>query len=83
MWLTGRWPRIQVSLAGPYANIVLAGAVALAAAALPVPWMANTLWEVALISYLMALLCLSPFLESDGHYVLWDFLDRPRGHAKT
>ena len=29
MWLAGKWPRVAVSLAGPYSNIVLAGAAAL------------------------------------------------------
>lgn len=31
MWLEGRWPRIAVSIAGPYANLVLGGLAALVA----------------------------------------------------
>ena len=29
MWLAEKWPRVAVSLAGPYSNIILAGAAAL------------------------------------------------------
>ena len=31
MWTTGRWPRVAVSVAGPYTNLVLASVASLAA----------------------------------------------------
>lgn len=61
MWLAERWPRVAVSLAGPYANVVLAGA----------------LWQFALVSYVVVLVNLCPLLEYDGYYVLMDWLERP------
>lgn len=77
MWMAGRWPRIAVSLAGPYANMLLAGAAALGAWLVPDQGLAASLWQFSLVSYLMVLLNLNPLLEYDGYYVLMDALDRP------
>jgi putative peptide zinc metalloprotease protein len=77
MWLAGRWPRVAVSLAGPYANVVLAGAAALAAAIVSSDLAAAVLWQFALVSYAALLLDLNPLLEFDGYYVLMDLLERP------
>lgn len=77
MWMAGRWPRIAVSLAGPYANLLLAGAAALGAWLVPDQGLAASLWQFSLVSYLMVLLNLNPLLEYDGYYVLMDALDRP------
>ncbi|MDQ4076713.1 MAG: cyclic nucleotide-binding domain-containing protein [Chloroflexota bacterium] len=77
MWLAGRWPRIAVSLAGPYTNLLLGSASALAA------WLATNdvltaaLWQFALVSYSTVLFNLNPLLEFDGYYVLIDLLERP------
>ncbi len=77
MWLAERWPRIAVSLAGPYANVVLAGIAALAAALVSSDLAAAALWQFALVSYAALLLDLNPLLEFDGYYVLMDLLERP------
>ncbi len=77
MWLAGRWPRIAVSLAGPYSNLLLAGLAALGAWLVPDQGLAASLWQFSLVSYLMVLLNLNPLLEYDGYYVLMDALDRP------
>lgn len=77
MWLAGRWPRIAVSLAGPYANVVLAGVAALVAAVVPSDLAAAALWQFALVSYAALLLDANPFLEFDGYYILIDLLERP------
>lgn len=85
MWLAGRWPRIAVSLAGPYANMILAGVAALVAPWMSLPEIAAALWQFALVSYVLVLVNLCPLLEYDGYYVLMDLLERPnlRRHALT
>jgi putative peptide zinc metalloprotease protein len=77
MWLEGRWPRIAVSLAGPYANLVLGGLAALVAWFVPSAVLSAALWEFALLSYLAVLLNFNPLMEFDGYYVLSDLLDKP------
>jgi putative peptide zinc metalloprotease protein len=82
MWLAGRWPRIAVSLAGPYSDFLLAGVAALLASH-ATPDMAPYMWLFSAGLYLSALFNLCPLLEYDGYYVLMDLLDRPnlRGRA--
>lgn len=77
MWLEGRWPRIAVSLAGPYTELVLGGAAALAAWLVPDPVLSAVLWQFALLSYISVLVNLDPLMEFDGYYVLIDLLDQP------
>ncbi len=77
MWLTGRWPRIAVSLAGPYADLVLGSVAALAALFTPDPVVAAFLWQFALVSYIGVLINFNPLMEFDGYYILIDLLDRP------
>lgn len=77
MWLSGRWPRIAVTLAGPYANLVLAGAAGTASLLAADATLAAALWTFALVSYLFVLVNLNPLLELDGYYVLMDYLERP------
>ncbi len=83
IWLAGRWPRVAVSLAGPYTNLVLSGFGVLVAGLVPNVAFAAALWQIALTSYLIALYNLNPLLEFDGYYALSDLLDRPnlRRHA--
>jgi putative peptide zinc metalloprotease protein len=77
LWLAGRWPRICVSLAGAYANLVLAGLAGLAGMCTAHLAFAAALWQFALLSYVMVLVNLNPLLEYDGYYVLMDLLERP------
>jgi putative peptide zinc metalloprotease protein len=77
MWLEGRWPRIAVSLAGPYANLVLGGFAALVAWIVPSAVLSAALWEFALLSYFGVLLNLNPLMEFDGYYILSDLLEQP------
>ena len=75
IWLAERWPRVAVSFAGPFANLVLAGAAAGAAVLLGDG--ATALWPFATINVLIVLLNLSPVLELDGYYMLMDLLQQP------
>jgi putative peptide zinc metalloprotease protein len=77
MWLSGRWPRIAVSLAGPYADLVTGGLAALVAWFVPDTVLAAALWQFALVSYIGVLVNLNPLMEFDGYYVLIDLLERP------
>jgi putative peptide zinc metalloprotease protein len=77
MWLEGRWPRIAVSLAGPYADLVVGGLAALAAWLIPNPILSAALWQFALVSYVGVLVNLNPLMEFDGYYILSDLLERP------
>ncbi len=77
MWLAGRWPRIAVSLAGPYANVLLAAIAALLALSFSNAALVAVLWQFAFISYVGVLLNLNPLLERDGYFVLIDLLERP------
>ncbi|MCU1273253.1 MAG: hypothetical protein JWO48_684 [Bryobacterales bacterium] len=83
IWLAPKWPRIAVTLAGPYSNLVLGGMFALAASLTSSPAVTAALWQFALVSYTIAVFNLNPLLEYDGYYVLMDALERPnfRLHA--
>jgi putative peptide zinc metalloprotease protein len=82
MWLSPRWPRIAVSLAGPCADFLLGGITALLALCVD-PREAPFLYLFSAGLYLNALYNLCPLLEYDGYYVLMDLLERPnlRGRA--
>jgi putative peptide zinc metalloprotease protein len=77
LWLAPRWPRIAVSLAGPYANAVLGGVAALVAWFMPGGAAASVLWQVAFVNELLVFVNLNPLLEYDGYYVLVDLLECP------
>lgn len=83
LWLAGRWPRIAVSLAGSYANLVLAGIAGLAGLCTDNPVFDAALWQFAFLSYVTVLVNLNPLLEYDGYYVLMDLMERPnlRSHC--
>ena len=83
MWLAARWPRIAVSLAGPYANLVTGGIAAVAAWLSTDPGLVGFLWEFALLSYIAVLINLNPLMEFDGYYVVADLLDRPNLRARA
>jgi len=83
MWLAPRWPRILVSLAGPYANLVLAGAAALGAVLATAPAVTTALWQFAFVSYVAVVLNLNPMYDYDGYYVLMDVLERPNLRKHT
>jgi CRP-like cAMP-binding protein len=77
MWLGTRRQRIVVSLAGPAADLVTAGAVSIIALLVPNDTVAAGLWSLTLPLYFGVLLNLNPLLEFDGYHVLTDVLDRP------
>jgi putative peptide zinc metalloprotease protein len=83
MWLADRWPRVAVSLAGPYATILVGGVFAVAGWLATEVAVAAVLWQFALGCYLGVLVNLNPLLEYDGYYVLIDLVDRPNLRAQA
>jgi putative peptide zinc metalloprotease protein len=83
MWLGTRRQRILVSLAGPYADFIVAGAASIAALTVSNTIAAALLWSFALPSYIAVLSNLNPLLEFDGYHILTDLLDRPNLRAQA
>src|SRR5205814_2843245 len=67
MWLSGRWPRIAVSWAGPYTNFLIGGTGALAALLGTGPLIKTFGFEFAIYGYTVGLLNLNPLIELDGY----------------
>jgi len=83
IWAAARLPRILVSAAGPYSNLVLSGVAALAALLL-----AGADWQDALLSfsatgYVLVLVNINPLLELDGYYIVMDMLEIPNLRARA
>ena len=72
-----RGQRIVQSFAGPFAELVVAGAAAIFAWAAPDSGAAPLLHKFALLNYLVILLNLVPLLELDGYWVLADLIQVP------
>lgn len=82
MWLADRWPRIVVSLAGPYVGLLVGSAAALIAAATNGVWVIF-FWQLALAAYSSTLINLNPLMELDGYYILSDYLEHPNLRPKA
>jgi len=82
-WRADRRERIAVSIAGPYASVIAGSIASLCIGLAPGSAAVPLLWQLALMSYLVALVNFNPLLEYDGYYVLMDWLERPnlRSHA--
>jgi putative peptide zinc metalloprotease protein len=78
IWMAPRPQRVTVSLAGVYANAVLAG-IGMLVVALAPPSVASDL-ALLFVAILNVLICanLVPVLEKDGYYALSDCLEMPR-----
>jgi len=83
MWLGTRWQRIAVSLGGPYSNLILGSAASIIAWFSGDAVVTTALWQMALISYSIAVLNFNPLLEYDGYYILADWLERPNLRPKA
>jgi putative peptide zinc metalloprotease protein len=83
MWLTGRWPRIAVNLAGVHTNVIVGGLCSLAALYSPSLFWSAVLWQSAFMSYWLVSVNLNPLLEYDGYWVLCDWLDIPNLRRKS
>lgn len=77
MWLSTRWPRTAVNLAGICTDILTAGISSLLIFVIHNPYVQGFLWIFAIYTYINAFRMLSPLQELDGYYVLMDLLERP------
>lgn len=78
MWLEEKSSaRAIVSFAGPAVNILIAGSFCVIVAVIPSSDVSLGLYQIAYLSYFMALLNLNPLLEYDGYYILMEWLEVP------
>jgi CRP-like cAMP-binding protein len=70
-------PRVVQSLAGPLAEIIVAGVASITAWAFPDAAISNTLYKFAVLNYFIIFMNLVPLLELDGYYVLSDLIQVP------
>lgn len=81
MWLAPRGPRVIVSLAGPYSDLVLAGISSVLALIFENNAVALFFWFLAIALYLSVLKNLNPLQETDGYMALKDMLAAPELHS--
>jgi CRP-like cAMP-binding protein/Zn-dependent protease len=72
-----RRQRIVQSFAGPYAELIIAGAAAMIVWAFPGSAVAPLLYKFALLNYFVIFLNLVPLLELDGYWILSDLIQVP------
>ena len=72
-----RGQRITESFAGPFAELILAGASTLVLAFFPDAAFSALLYKFALINYFVIFLNLIPLLELDGYWILTDLIQVP------
>jgi CRP-like cAMP-binding protein/Zn-dependent protease len=72
-----RRQRIMQSFAGPYAEMMIAGAASIVALAFPNGAGSGLLYRFALLNYFVIFLNLVPMLELDGYWILSDALQSP------
>jgi putative peptide zinc metalloprotease protein len=83
IWAAAKLPRILVSIAGPYVNLVLSGTAALVAFFLAGTDWQEVLWSFSAIGYVLVLVNINPLLELDGYYVVMDLLEIPNLRARA
>jgi putative peptide zinc metalloprotease protein len=69
--------RVLQAAAGPYAELIVAGAAALAVAVFPNSPAASVLYKFCLLNYFVCFLNLIPLLELDGYFILSDLIQVP------
>jgi CRP-like cAMP-binding protein/Zn-dependent protease len=72
-----RGQRMVQSFAGPFAELIVAGAASLYAWAFQASWAAPILYKFALLNYFVIFLNLVPLLELDGYWILSDLIQVP------
>jgi len=77
IWMEPQRPRLQASLAGPYASFLFGSIASLAMLASPASLIGDLLLKLAAWSYLDAFFNLNPLLELDGYFLLMDWLEMP------
>lgn len=76
MWLSPRWARVRVDLAGLTFDLFLASVVSIAAFYTTNNFLTLFFWIVATLKLLNIFANLSPIIELDGYYALMDVFDK-------
>ncbi len=77
IWLEGKGPRLAVTWAGPYSELILGGLASIAIMLRPRWELSSLLFQFAFVSYLTVFINLNPLLELDGYFLLMDWLEIP------
>jgi CRP-like cAMP-binding protein/Zn-dependent protease len=77
VWMADRRSRMAVSLSGPFAVLVLGGALALVAYPLDGTEMGAFLFKASFVWLVNGVFNLLPILELDGYFLLVDYLEMP------
>jgi CRP-like cAMP-binding protein/Zn-dependent protease len=72
-----RRQRILQAFGGPYAETVMAGVAAMIAWEFPAFFLSQTLYQFAVLGYLVIFMNLVPLLELDGYWILSDLIQVP------
>ncbi len=83
IWMKNRGPRIAASFAGPCANGVIGGIFLIIAWILPESIHENLFMHAGILNSLIFIGNLIPIVETDGHYIIQDWLERPRLRAES
>jgi putative peptide zinc metalloprotease protein len=82
VWMADRKGRILTSWAGPYAELIISGTLAVTVLLVGPPWQ-MLLFQVVFLLNFTAIFNLLPFVEMDGYYILVDVLGIPRLRARS
>jgi len=82
-WMLPKWPRIMVSLAGPYVTLFLGSLAAIITFISPSELIASLFFKLSFISFTSVFFNLSPLMEFDGYYALMDYLEIPNLRKKA
>jgi CRP-like cAMP-binding protein/Zn-dependent protease len=72
-----RRQRIVQAFAGPFAELMVAGAASLYALAVPESAISSVLYKFAVLNYFVLFMNLVPLLELDGYWILSDLIQVP------
>jgi putative peptide zinc metalloprotease protein len=77
VWMAPPAMRLLTAFAGPWTGLVLGGALAIAAIAIPDGAIGAFLFTAAFVFLVDNIFNFNPLLELDGYYMLVDLLDKP------
>ncbi|MGE5372496.1 MAG: cyclic nucleotide-binding domain-containing protein [Solirubrobacterales bacterium] len=83
IWMEPRRARMNVSWAGPYSGLILAGLCAILIAHFPGSPFNSILFKMAFLAYLSVFMNLNPLMELDGYFMLMDWLEMPMMRARS
>lgn len=83
IWMKPRRARMAVSFAGPFSNALLGGVLFSVAAFLPDIILRSILLQAGILNTTLFFLNVLPIAETDGHYIIQDYLEMPRLRTKV